>query len=347
MTGGEGLRVKRFKTLDGRVCYIDNIRFLLILLVVCMHFIDHANAYPQLFKFIYTFHMPVFVFVTGYFAKTEDYIRKAAGVFVVYLLFNTLIYLMDVYCFHQDIEYQIFSPKIGMWYLLALFLWHLFFPAFERVKPVVLMPFLFAAGILSGLDNSIGSFLTLSRFFVFTPFYMLGYYANKRRWLYCLREIRWVRPVALLVLIVYAVVVFRYDEELPIVLFTAKRSFEKMQMQAGEGVLYRILFYVLALLVGTAFVALVPAGRRFFTHLGRNTLSVYLLHLVVLNTLIEMGSITWIYEHLTGVALLGLGVFFTFLFAGDLWQKPLHRLLRFDLPILTEDTQEKSREGNV
>lgn len=56
-----------------RVAYFDNLKFLLIFLVVFGHVLtivsEHSRAANALINFIYLFHMPAFVFVSGMLAK--------------------------------------------------------------------------------------------------------------------------------------------------------------------------------------------------------------------------------------------------------------------------------------
>ena len=55
-----------------RDTYFDNLKFILILLVVVGHLIEPFNdeaAMGAIYRFIYSFHMPLFIFAAGYFAK--------------------------------------------------------------------------------------------------------------------------------------------------------------------------------------------------------------------------------------------------------------------------------------
>lgn len=49
----------------------DNMKFILILLVVFGHLLEYirGDISENIYRIIYTFHMPVFVFISGYFAK--------------------------------------------------------------------------------------------------------------------------------------------------------------------------------------------------------------------------------------------------------------------------------------
>ena len=53
--------------------FIDNIKVVLIFLVVFGHlierYIDTSNTLMGIYMFIYIFHMPLFVYISGYLSK--------------------------------------------------------------------------------------------------------------------------------------------------------------------------------------------------------------------------------------------------------------------------------------
>ncbi len=57
-----------------RDAYFDNAKLFLMILVVFGHFlqpfIDNDPLYNDLYYFIFTFHMPAFILISGYFAKS-------------------------------------------------------------------------------------------------------------------------------------------------------------------------------------------------------------------------------------------------------------------------------------
>ncbi len=67
------------KKRDGSV---DTVRGLLMILVVAGHVIEflrkEANGVQFLYNFIYFFHMPVFIFVTGFLSKNIEKGRQRA-----------------------------------------------------------------------------------------------------------------------------------------------------------------------------------------------------------------------------------------------------------------------------
>ena len=66
--------------MSNRIALWDNLKFILITLVVGGHFadtlIDYSKIYSSIFLFIYAFHMPLFIFISGYFHSEKNITKK-------------------------------------------------------------------------------------------------------------------------------------------------------------------------------------------------------------------------------------------------------------------------------
>ena len=112
---------------------INVIKGALIILVVIGHFGQSlANALPSniafieqgLMLFIYSFHMPLFMFVSGYLSTNDEKRRKKAfeDLFIPFLLFQIFVGICyAVLSKSNEVFYNIFVPQMGAWYLMALF----------------------------------------------------------------------------------------------------------------------------------------------------------------------------------------------------------------------------------
>ena len=80
-----------------RSLYWDNIKGFLMLLVVFAHilfnFQEGSTAIDSIVDCIYMFHMPAFVFVSGYFGKSERSCRFESIIRLVFLyfIFNSIM----------------------------------------------------------------------------------------------------------------------------------------------------------------------------------------------------------------------------------------------------------------
>lgn len=78
--------------------YFDNAKYLAIVLVAAAHawepFWDDSRAASALYLFVYTFHMPAFIMISGYFSRGFTFTphrvkRLVTGVAVPYVVFQT------------------------------------------------------------------------------------------------------------------------------------------------------------------------------------------------------------------------------------------------------------------
>lgn len=261
----------------------DNLKFFLIILVVIGHFIDpyvgYSNVLKNMFFFIYSFHMPLFIFVTGYFSK-GFYKNKnvKANKIITYIILYLLI--IGVEYITGDHSLSLFGRDTPAWYLLATTIWLVLIPITDKIKPSIMLIVSFIIGICSGYDASIGDFMALSRVLVFYPFFLLGYYTTEEN-IKKLTVKENILPALIFILIIILIVfnndfnIYRFR-----LLVTGRNSFKVVGLGLSGG-LYRFIYYIFVPLIGMALIILTPKKKMFFTKLGERTLQVYVLHYFV------------------------------------------------------------------
>lgn len=163
--------------MEKRIYNLDNVKVILILLVIIGHTL--LNSYGddgiEYIRFICRcFTMPLFTFISGYLTKKEQAFWKN----VKYLLYPCLLFTVvnDILQMLVTPNY-VFSwkqPGFAMWYLLALFIYRVLLPYLLRIKYVLLLSFLLSW--LVGFIPFIGNDYSLSRIFCFLPYFLLGYF---------------------------------------------------------------------------------------------------------------------------------------------------------------------------
>ncbi|MBM7703177.1 acyltransferase family protein [Metabacillus iocasae] len=272
-----------------RNAYFDNAKFILIFLVVFGHMISpyrtDSDGMLSIYHFIFIFHMPVFILLAGYFSKNfhkKGYYKKIfTKVALPYLAFQT------IYTFYYDILYQnetytlqYLVPRWAMWFLLSLIFWKLMLPFFAKFPMWLSMTFAILLGLGVGFVNIDGfeKFLSISRMFVFFPFFLLGYYLSKMeepfKKLMTVKG-RFVSATVLFVALVGSYVVLNDT------VYTSMLYGTNTYDQSGEFMM-RIVHYAIAFAVSFAFMALIPSHEFAFTSVGQRSLYVYLLHGFVL-----------------------------------------------------------------
>lgn len=269
--------------------YWDNLKLVLIFLVVLGHFLYPVSPGGKLvnmtYYWIYLFHMPAFVFVSGFFAGS--YVKnssrreeKLAGFLLLYVFFILCTWAVKLlFGFPVDPK-EILSTSSAPWYMLAMFFWYLIIPFASRIKPVILFPLSLTLGLIAGVFPECGNFLALSRTIVFFPFFLAGYYFDGS----LTGKIRpWMKVSAALFLIVCALfLLFRFDSVSPYLeIIYANRSYSRLKFSNPEGILYRFLWYGAASAMTAALIAAVPRRRFPFTYIGERTMSIFVLHRLI------------------------------------------------------------------
>ncbi len=167
---------KNQENLDKREPYWDNVKGLLIILVVLGHFLwdfrDQGFA-RYLVDFIYVFHMPAFVFVAGYLSKSKRSKSNHAiqRLFVIYFIFNTALMLFGY--LSEGTPLVLFTPYYSSWFIISLLTWRLIIKLIEKFPYLLFLSII--AAILVGFWGDISNILSISRTVAFFPFFVFGY----------------------------------------------------------------------------------------------------------------------------------------------------------------------------
>jgi fucose 4-O-acetylase-like acetyltransferase len=280
--------------------YIDNLKYLLIVLVVIGHVgfkLPNIRELKGLVYFVYVFHMPCFVFTNGYLAKSMNKggklrIDKIFAVFWMYLIFKGGNVLLG-HIFDQKVELNLLLDGSAPWYLLTLCIWYLCIPLIERIKTSYLILGSLSIGILIGYTSYIKNVMSLSRVFVFFPFFIIGFKLSKDQLNKFLN--RRIRLLALALFGIAFLIFFKYWDYFGSaykIIYGGTPYSELLGASAKYGFIVRGAWYVIAIVMSALFMLLVPRGKVFFTRFGERTMQIYISHIWLRYVLIQVGFFT-------------------------------------------------------
>ncbi len=188
--------------MDRRIYRYDNVKALLIFLVVLGHmttdYVSDAHLVRWTTLWIYSFHMPAFIFISGLVhkhyiteeraargVKGETRIRwdKVMGFFLCGFALKLFLQFSRTLMGQNPIWHWIEEPGIP-WYLFVMAEYELLFYLMRRIdgkaKPWMMIGGAFALSAAIGYFPSIGDTFCLSRMINFLPIYMLGYYLDMK-----------------------------------------------------------------------------------------------------------------------------------------------------------------------
>ena len=263
----------------------DNIKAVMILCVVLGHvmyrLIDDSAAARSLYFFVYIFHMPVFIFLSGMFSKKavrEKNLGRVCEFLLIYLVMKFLDAFSGYLAGHK-LSLHLFWEAGPGWYAFALAVFLLVTMALFEVPPWILLTAAIFLGCISGYDTHLGDHFASGRICTFYPFFLAGYYMDRKK----LSAFLSGRPVwgvaVLLALAVAACSVWLADGSFWLTrLFRGKYSYGQVGLSGISGAGFRLGYYVLAAVISLAVMAALPAGKTFFTDAGQKTMAVFICH---------------------------------------------------------------------
>ncbi len=316
--------------------YLDNLKFGLMLLVVIGHFsmeLFYVEYIKYLTYFIYIFHMPCFVFVSGYLAKRMNHdgklrVDKIMVIYWMYLFFKVGDTLID-YAFGREAELDLFKDYAAPWYLFALGIWYLLVPFLERIKISYRIGGTFALALLAGYTQNINGVLSMSKVLVFLPFFTLGFSLSSKQLRAFLDKKLRVSAVLLLIAVFMGIAIFWKElEPFADIVYGGSPYVKSLDDMAPYGLFIRALYYLFAIAVSGAFLLLIPRCKLPISPLGERTMQIYILHIWIRNALINAGFFDAIREesHYLAVAVLFGSIILTFLLANR-WLKKVFDLI--------------------
>jgi fucose 4-O-acetylase-like acetyltransferase len=282
--------------------WFDNIKMTLVTLVVVGHswtLLPHDTGTDWAYDFLYAWHIPAFVIVTGYLsrgfawtpAKLTALVRTVA---VPYVIFEGALAWFRYHVGGVALDDLFTDPHWPMWYLSALFFWRLMAPAFGAMRARVALPLAVAISLVAGTfaPDTFDS----ARILGLLPFFVLGLKLDRGHWdrLRPARLAPWgVLGVAVVLLVT------RYTDRWGATEWYYYRSrYGSLASDDLHAVLIRSAVLALGLLGAVSVFVLVPRIGGWFARLGAATLVVYLCHGFFVLTAQYEGYPDWAAAHL-------------------------------------------------
>lgn len=268
------------KMAEKREYLFDNYKVLLIVLVVIGHFIepcDDNNPYLYELKWaIVAFHMPAFIFISGYFSKKVPSVKKLiSGLVIPYFVYELVYYLLYTLFLDKETKLYLTRPKFTLWYLMALFAWRIAAP-FVRKIPFHL-PLSILAGLLIGLTEY-GNFLSIPRIVFFFPFFLAGMSFDSS----CLERFRnrrgYIAATGLLGGFFAFLFLDPYHHRLSQKIFYGRYSYSDLNLTDSEGIAVRLVCYAVSFVLIYLFMLVLPREKKSYSYLGERTMAVYIFH---------------------------------------------------------------------
>lgn len=278
---------------NGRVYQWDNLKALLILLVVVGHLIDRSNN-PSIFLlkvdyWIYIFHMPAFIFISGVFSKKNIDERRFSKIFrfLQWYFVLKIIFFVSGFASYHEANFSFFKESGLPWYCLAIFAFQLISIYLVRYDRFLILGLLVLIGCFAGYDTGLGDILSLARIFTYFPFFFAGYLVDLKMMISRLNDFRIKIFAAIVLLSSFLFVFFKlYDTPIEMSFFTGRTAYANINEVIGlYGGLFRLIYYFFVFFIIVCLVALTTNKKTIATKFGEISLIIYILHIPIVRIL--------------------------------------------------------------
>ena len=275
----------------------DNYRTLLILLVITGHFIETIYENNWLLCglkwLIYTFHVPAFVFISGYFSKKASSLTVLLKKLMIpYLVFEVLYYLLYTFVIHKETSLYLLYPKFTLWYLVTLFIWKWITPYFKKIPGYFFISLLL--GLAIGFSPMKDNFLTLPRMLVFYPYFLAGTELERNT----VSQMRTKKignihlsGICGILFAIFVILVFLFAKQIPGTpqVFYGRYSYATMDQTPAVGIALRLMAYMIGFAITYGLLLLIPEKKMHSSIIGQRTLPIYLFHGIIYKTIEAFG----------------------------------------------------------
>ncbi|MBR6115424.1 MAG: hypothetical protein IKQ10_09690 [Oscillospiraceae bacterium] len=273
-----------------RIALWDNYKFVLITLMVIGHFSHYVTkGYPTnqaIFLFIYSFHMPAFIFVAGMFHNDRRIKSRVLFFICAGFLLKALLAVIERLNGTVAPEFTVLGGLTLPWFMFSMAWFTLLRYLLRDRNPWFVIGAFVVLACFAGYDKSIGDYLYLSRTIVFFPFYMAGSALDPEKTAAAVKKHKWYYAAALAVLCLWGWCClrrldffYRFRH-----LFTGRNPFSSRVIAYGP--LARLFCYAVTCVTGLSLLVLTPSRRLpGITVWGGRTLEVFFWHKLFFNVL--------------------------------------------------------------
>ena len=284
--------------------WLDNAKMALVTLVVIGHLwalLPGDGVVGHLYDFLYAWHMPAFVFVTGYLSKSFDFTADrlwnlVRTVAVPYVIFECLMAFFREWFGGEELQDLFADPHWPLWFLTALIAWRLLTPLFRSLPFPTAIALAVAVSVTSALvTGDLSEYFDLTRSAGMLPFFVLGLHTTPER----LERLRasGTRWAAVAVFAGIWMLTGLTDQLADTDWLYYSTPYADLGVADPQGVVTRLALLVVGVAGGAAFLTFVPRVGGWFARMGSATLVVYLCHGFVVRGLAYGGYVDWAADH--------------------------------------------------
>lgn len=320
-----------------RIFKFDNIKLMIVTLIVvgsfADHFTDKSDMFRSWFIFAASFTAPMYIFLSGLFQKQfqkgqRPNLHKISYFLIIGYLLKIVIWLLRLWN-GENVKLNLFGGDTVEWYFFVIVMYTLTLFLLQKVHRYAVLIGSVILGILAGFVP-LGDEFYLMRYFVFLPFYVAGYYLTPARVRRFSHQIN-VKLAGIAFLLFFFIICFRSRDIIyPLrMLFTGRNPYVAVPIE-GCTFWHRILCYGISAVMIISVAACIPNRKaKVLTHMGRNSTGVLFWHYPLVLTLWHFGVFDYLLplgDPLWKIVVITIAVIVALILSFSIFMWPLRKL---------------------
>lgn len=236
--------------------------------------------------------MPFFAFISGYFCKSFDAKKLKDGTIKLLETYLAVQLIWDIVPGFIEGTFSLKSiilPHATLWYLVSLCTWRaMSFYLVPRFEKKYLLIFSVLACFLAGFLPFIGLEFSLSRTFVFYPFFLLGNYTQDND-INLVRSQPKIMSSAIILLVIALCYYFHSYSSLTNRLIWATNAYSSIDNDIFTISLLRLVLAFVAFIIMCCIINVVPDIKT-FRRLGKDSMLFYIYHGIIIAILYKAAA---------------------------------------------------------
>lgn len=267
---------------------MDSIKGLLILLVVlghCLEVTSNEGIMRTLHNIIYSFHMPLFVFVSGYFTNLQKdrkkYFVSVLNLLLIYCIFQVLKSIPEI----GNLKNIMLLPQWTLWYILCLVYWRILCYVMNRWLSIKvnlkLVVFFFVVSVACGY-LPLAYIFSIQRMLFFSFPFVLGLFFREKQYIQMIYNTN--RSIVIVSLLLSILGIYLLNDRNVNWILYGSCCYKSWPISLEFCPLLRIAQIALAIMVSIVFLKFCPVKNN-LVKIGKSTLFIYIYHSFVVSGL--------------------------------------------------------------
>lgn len=276
----------------------DNVKFFLICCVVLGHlgnrYADKSYIIACAQFWIYLFHMPAFVFISGIFSKRAVKERKwNKAIPYIFLFFAMKVFSFGLAVYTKGVDkatIDFFHENGVPWFALSMFWWYAVTILIQNVHPNYVLIVSIVLSLISGYSTDVNSLFVMQRTIIFYPFFYAGYLTDPIKLQTVLQKWK-IRIAGAAIILVTIALSFLYFHEIYYwrFLFRGIKAYSQIHegLPYAWGWIWRMTAYFISFVLTLAIISITPDVKCFISNIGKRTLSIYVFHNIFISLVLS------------------------------------------------------------